>query len=356
MLYLKDIEKTVNNKRVFCGIDFHKNNWNLCFICNGEIVEQIHMPAQYHRLHHHLRTHYQSARHIRLVYEAGYFGFWLYRKLRADGFDCIVTSPNRMPVVNQKLKTDKRDARKLAQFLSVGLLKSIYIPPLDLEADRSILRLRTQLVHKSNRVKAQIKSLLQLTGIQRPKYIKSCWTKRYIVWLKEIPFPEQAHRFTLDMLLLDYQALEKQIDKVNQTIREMAGKEPYRKPYKRLTACPGIGLITAMTFLVECHPVSRFHNSKRLASYLGLTPGQKSSGEHVRLGHITQEGNNYVRRVLIESAWTVIRHDPHLRNKYRRITAKGQNGKKAIVAVARSLAIRMRRCLIEEKPYCVGIC
>jgi len=87
-----------------------------------------------------------------------------------------------------------------------------------------------------------------------------------------------------------------------------------------------------------------------------MSPSQHSSGERVRFGHITHEGNSFVRHVLIESAWTVIRHDPVLRDKYDRLRAKGTNGKKAIVAVARSLAIRLRRCLLEETPYVIGIC
>jgi transposase len=111
-----------------------------------------------------------------------------------------------------------------------------------------------------------------------------------------------------------------------------------------------------MTYLLELHDVTRFSSSKKLSSYLGLTPSQHSSGEHVRLGHITREGNSHVRRALVESAWTVIRHDPVLRDKYNRIRAKGSNGKKAIVAVARSLAIRLRRCLLDEIPYVTGVC
>ena len=87
-----------------------------------------------------------------------------------------------------------------------------------------------------------------------------------------------------------------------------------------------------------------YRNTAHFSSYLGLTPSQYSSGEHTRLGHITRQGNAQLRRVLVESAWTVIRHDPHLREKYTRIKARGTNSKKAIVAVARSLAIRLRRC------------
>jgi len=111
-----------------------------------------------------------------------------------------------------------------------------------------------------------------------------------------------------------------------------------------------------MTFLLELYDIIRFTSAEKLSSYVGLTPSQYSSGSHIRLGHITREGNAHIRRVLVECAWTVIRHEPFLREKYNRIRAKGINGKKAIVAVARSLAVRLRRCLVDEVPYEVGMC
>ncbi|UCE17654.1 MAG: IS110 family transposase [Gemmatimonadota bacterium] len=100
----------------------------------------------------------------------------------------------------------------------------------------------------------------------------------------------------------------------------------------------------------------RFRKTTRFSSYLGLTPSQHSSGKHVRLGHFIREGNAYLRHVLIDSAWTVIRHDPHLRAKYNRIRAQGTEANIAFVAVARSLAIRLRRCLLDQRQYVIGIC
>jgi len=111
-----------------------------------------------------------------------------------------------------------------------------------------------------------------------------------------------------------------------------------------------------MTFLLELFDLNRFRSTSHFCSYLGLTPSQHSSGESVHLGRITRQGNSHLRNVLIESAWTVIKHDPHLRDKYNRIRAKATNGNKAIVAVARSLAVRLRRCLLDEVEYVVGIC
>ena len=111
-----------------------------------------------------------------------------------------------------------------------------------------------------------------------------------------------------------------------------------------------------MTFLLEIFDFGRFRRAEEFASYLGLTPAQYSSGENVRLGHITRQGNAALRAVLVESAWTVIRHDPHLRAQYERLRQRGTNGKKAIVAVAHSLALRLRRCLLDQTDYVIGVC
>ena len=100
----------------------------------------------------------------------------------------------------------------------------------------------------------------------------------------------------------------------------------------------------------------KYSNERKFSSYLGLTPSQFSTGDKVRLGHITRQGNAHLRHLLVESAWTVIRHDPFLQQKYDRIKARGTNGKKAIVGVARSLAIRLRRCLLDNSEYVIGCC
>lgn len=356
MKYFKGIEKFVEDKMVFCGIDIHKHRWNLCYFCDGEVVERLQIDGFSKRLLGHTESDYSTARDIRFVYEAGFSGFHLSRQLESSGYQCTITPPNRVLSFHDKVKTDKRDAQKLAQLLASGLLKKVFVPPLSSEADRQLLRLRNSYQKKLTRVKNQIKSHLYLHGLTRLPENTRKWTKRYIQWLEGIEFEEHNFRFILDHYLLEYHFLRNQIAGLTKRIRELSRSDAYQTHFKRLVACKGIGLITAMTFLLELHDILRFPSADKFSSYLGLTPSQYSSGEHVRLGHITREGNSHLRRVLIESAWTVIRHDPFLKEKYGRIRAKGTNGKKAIVAVARSLAVRLRRCLLDEVPYEIGIC
>jgi transposase len=303
-----------------------------------------------------LRIRYRNARAIRLVYEAGFSGFWLYRRLQQDGYDCIVTSPNRIPRSTNKIKTDKRDAEKLARFHSSGHLKAIAVPSPQIESERRILRHRGRLVKKQTRQKNEIKSFLFLHDISKPETIKTCWSKAYIEWLKELRFEFESDAFLLTQMIEHLVIIRQELARLTLYLRTLSRNPDYKNSYDRITKLRGVGLITAMTFLLELFDLIRFRNSRHLSSYLGLTPSQHSSGEHVRLGHITREGNAYLRGVLIESAWTVIKHDPHLRNKYNRIRARSTNGNKAIVAVARSLAVRLRRCLLDETDYVVGIC
>lgn len=355
MDYLKDIKRFVRSKMVFCGIDVHDRHWVLCFVCDGEVVEKIRIPGKYQILQTKL-LRYSEARVIRLVYEAGFSGFWLYRKLTADGYECLVTPPSKMLKSSDKVKTDKRDAEGLARHLASGFLKSVYVPPAGVEADRRIVRRRAQLVKKQTRAKNEIKSFLHLQGISTPSDIKTSWSTRYLSWLEAIELEYESDNYTLGQLIKSYRLIRQELADVTRYLRRLSESTKYREQYQRLTSARGVGLVTAMTFLLEIYNFARFDNEQHFASYLGLTPSQHSSGEKVRLGHITRQGNAYLRRTLVESAWTVIRHDPHLKEKYDRIRRRGTNGKKAIVAVARSLAIRLRRCLLDETEYVIGVC
>jgi transposase len=354
MQYYKDIEKFIKGKKVFCGIDAHLKFWVICFYCDGEVLEKSRINFGYPELLYHLKR-YKDAREIGLVYEAGFSGFWLYRKLLADGYHCIITPPALIPRSASKVKTDKRDAVKLASYLAAGILKRIYVPPVEVESDRRVVRRRSQLVKKQTRCKNEIKAFLHLHGIQRPDDIKTCWSSKYMSWLKNMQFSSESDRFTFAQLIKHYLRVREDLDEINLYLKKLSQHPRYHNNYQRLYRLRGIGLITAMTYLLEICDFTRFRRSKQFSSFLGFTPSQFSSGENVRLGHISNQGNTHLRRVLVESAWTVIKYDPHLRAKYERIRSRGTNGKKAIVAVARSLAVRLRRCILDDIDYGIGV-
>jgi transposase len=141
---------------------------------------------------------------------------------------------------------------------------------------------------------------------------------------------------------------------MNREIEALAETEKYRERIALLTQIPGMGIYSAMTILIELQNVERFRRADQLASYLGLTPSQHSSGERIRLGEITRCGNPRLRTRFVESSWTLIRYDMTVRKTYERIKHQTGSGKKAIVAIARRLALRVRRVLLDQQSYHYG--
>ncbi|MGI0017039.1 MAG: IS110 family transposase, partial [Nitrososphaera sp.] len=157
MRYFADITAFVAGKIVFLGIDMHVKHWELCFICDGEVVEELRIGGDLITLLFVLQN-YSTARQVRVVYEAGFSGFWVYRQLRARGYECMVTAPSLIPQNHSHVKTNKRDARALASYFVAGILKAVYVPPAEVEADRRVVRRRAQLRKQLTRTKNHIKS------------------------------------------------------------------------------------------------------------------------------------------------------------------------------------------------------
>jgi transposase len=179
------------------------------------------------------------------------------------------------------------------------------------------------------------------------------WTGPFIKWLHELDFDDQCLNQSLKTLvhLFDYLSAEKR--RLTHEVIQFAKEEKYAQRVKLLNTIPGIGTLSGMEILVELQEITRFKTADELAAYLGLTPSQYSSGEHVRMGHITHAGNNRVRTTLVESSWILIGKDPSMRCKYENIKHR-RGGKRAIVAVARVLSARLRRMLLDQMPYEIG--
>ena len=201
MKVYKNVSEFVSAKQVFCGIDVDKNYWVLCFICDGEVVEECRMLAIYKNLSAHLQKHYSKSREIKLVYEAGFSGFGLYRNLKNDGYNCRITPPALLPQDGSKVKTDRVDARKLAFYLSANLLKSIWVPPTWIEADRAVCRRRSQLVIHQTRCKNEIHAFLKLRNLKKPEEIQTNWSRAHLNWLSSLDFEEKSDAFVFEQLI-----------------------------------------------------------------------------------------------------------------------------------------------------------
>jgi transposase len=344
----------VRDKEVFIGVDVHRESWHVTARTEGEEVFHGGIPSQYHALRK-LMDHFKGCR-IKVAYEAGPCGFWLYDRLTEGGIETIVVPPSLIPIESgNKVKTDKRDSRKLAQLLEGNMLKRVYVLTEEDRVDRELLRTRRQIVEHRNDVARQIKSKLLFYGIRSPFAPKYGWGRNYLQWLRGLELPREGLKACFESLIELYEYLSDQLLKMNQRVKELSQSSKYRQRLKFLCSVPGIGTLIAMEILVELQDVGRFKRTEELASYIGLTPSEFSTGQYVRQGRVTRCGNKRVRTCLVESSWILITKDPLMRLKYNKLKAM-KGAKRAIIAIARKLMIRIRRILLNNEPYVVGGC
>jgi len=335
--------------RVCIGLDVHKWSWHVTALAAAVKVFSGAMPAEYAALKS-LLERFEDCE-IVAAYEAGCCGFSLYDALEEDGIRCIVTPPSLMPVeIGNRVKTDKRDSMKLARLLEARLLKAIFVLTEEQRAHRDLVRTRHQLVVHRVAVMAQIKMKLLFYSLRVPGGPRAAWSRQYVDALRALPYPYPALRTAIEALLTALEQLKAQIAALNREIMDLARTDMYGERVKLLTTVPGIGVLSAMELLTELGDVARFRSNDELASYLGLTPCEFSSGESVRQGHITRCGNARLRRTLVEDCWCLVRTDPAMRKKYERIK-RVRGGKRAIVAIARTLVGRIRHILLHGEPY-----
>ncbi|HMK60972.1 MAG TPA: IS110 family transposase, partial [Dissulfurispiraceae bacterium] len=211
-----------------------------------------------------------------------------------------------------KVKTDRRDSRKLAHLLESGILKKVYVLSEEDRADRELVRTRRQILEHRSDVMRQIKSKLLFYGIKPPFRAKQSWSKAFINWLKEFTFERDLMRLSFDYLIELYEYLTSQLRRISKQIILLAKSRKYCKRVDLLKSVPGIGTLIAIEILVELQDVKRFSSSDKLAAYIGLTPSEFSTGQYIRQGRITRCGNKRVRTSLVEACWHVINKDPFL--------------------------------------------
>ena len=345
-------KKLDKDETVFIGIDLHKRTWHVTMRTFDIELFSGSIEGVWDKLESLLKR-YPDNKTI-AVYEAGYFGFWLHDKLTDYGVSCKITSPSLIPIeYGNKVKTDRRDSRKLAHFLAKGLLKNIYIPTLQERDHRQVTRRRRQLINDRVRVQNRIKAELQLNGITLPEPTGK-WTKIYFTNLSKIKFPDRWMQESFERFLEQYIFLCDQITRQTQLLKELSEKKSYKKRVEILRSIPGVGIIAAMEILLELQDMKRFRRADQLAAYVGLTPSQYSSADKIRMGRITCIGKNSVRAILVQAAWCLIRKDGVMRERYDKIKTRA-GGKRAIVAIARQLLIRMRRILLDGTSYVPGV-
>ncbi len=343
----------VKDNKIFVGLEDSKRTWKLCVRCEGMIVHETSMPAEYCNLKSYLKGRYPGCE-IRVMYEAGFSGFWLHDLLEGDNIDCIVTPANKvtMEKVN-KVKTDKRDARRLAKNLENNDYTSCNVPDKELREDRQISRTLIQIQKDITATKNRLRKFLDFHGLNG-EMLPGRWTASNYQRLHTLDLSHSL-MISLGASLRLLSELEQIKAELKEQLKALCKKERYRKAVEAKQSCPGIGWLSAIRFTLEWGEMSRFKSGKHIASFTGLTSREYSTGDTVRRGRITGQGSDTVRGWLIQCAWRAICKDPVLLEKFRVVWKNSGSKKKAIVAVARKLAVRMRAIELSPYPYCIGV-
>jgi transposase len=282
---------------VSVGLDVHARSVRLVGVCADELLEERTLPYDEEAVERVLRRWPG----VRCCYEAGPTGFGLQRFLVERGIECLVVAPGLVPQrPGDRVKTDSRDARKLARLLAGGLLDPIHVPSRELEAARDLVRAREAARVDRMRDRHRLSKFCLRHGRLLPT---SSWTLARRKWLGEQRFEFPAQQQTFDTYLHTVDLVDARIEQLERSIREAAEQEPWRMLVARLRCLRGLDTLTALAIVTEIGDFGRFRSAAEFMAFVGLVPTERSSGEQRRQGSITKVGNSHVRRLLVEAAW-----------------------------------------------------
>jgi len=291
---------------------------------------------------------------LAVCYEAGPGGYALWRLLTRMGVACDVIAPSLVPVrAGDRVKTDRRDAKKLVTLHRAGLLRYVHPPTAETEGLRDLLRCRDDLRCARTAARHRVlKALLRHGHVFREG--KTAWTLKHRRWINAQRLPDALAQLALEQMLIHLDGIERQLDALDAKLEQIAASGRWAEQVQILTRFRGIATLTALGLIAEIGDFARFGHPRELASWLGITPSEYSSGDQQHRGHITKAGNHHARRLLVEAAWHY-RHAPRrpakdpqpdqrawqaqvrLHHRYRHLTEHGKRPTVVNVAIAREL-------------------
>ena len=352
------------NITYWVGMDVHADKINVAVYRGNEISPQEQYESQTDaRSKGRLLKRLQGLPgEVRCIYEAGPCGYDFQRYLTDNGIRCEIAAPALIPKkAGDRVKTDRRDARKLGRLYRSGELTAIHIPDEEQESVRDLTRAREDAVEDSTRKRHQLSKFLFRHGHRY--HGGKQWTRGHIRWMKGLKFENATLKSVFEEYLLSLDQAEERVERLTRSIEELAQKPEYQRPVAALMTLRGVKTITAMTIVSEIGDMRRFGKAKDFMAALGLVPSEYSSGSNVCRGRITKTGNAHVRRVLVESSWhyqhrptvgktikarragqplevvqVAQKADIRLNRKFRKIVDRGRRTTIAVVATARELA------------------
>ena len=349
--------------KVFVGLDVHKDSIAVgvaeaagdqarlvCTLAH-DVVKLIKLLGRY-----------GQAGEVQVVYEAGPTGYGLYRELRKRGYACQVIAPSLIPKrAGVRIKTDRRDAVKLAGLARAGELTAVWVPDEAHEAMRDLVRAREDAVEARHGARMQLKAFLLRQGLRYSG--KTSWGPTYFRWLAKLSFAHEGQRLAFAEYCQAVRSAQERVERFDAALGQAVAGWRFEPVVRALMSLRGVDLLSAMTLVAEIGDIARFASARELMGYLGLVPSEHSSGAAVRKGSITKTGNAHARRVLTEAAWNYrfaarigralnVRQEQvaepirtmswkaqlRLCGRFRALSARGLHQNKVCVAVARELA------------------
>jgi transposase len=354
----------MTSERYYIGMDVHKDSVQVAvFKHEGE------EPIYERKLNNDTDLLIKEAKRFsqkgeaEAAYEAGCLGYVIQRAFEKAGIACYVLPANKVAKKREdRIKTDKRDARLIGRELRSRNIRPISVPDEADEAARDLLRCREDLSDDFRRAKQRLLKFLVRHGHIYSGGTKH-WTVKHRQWMGKIQFSQEYEREVYEEYKSQIDSLKERLERTNHRIKEVAESPRYKAAVGRLRAFKGIDYVIALVLVCEIGDFRRFANAKSFMSYLGFVPSENSSGSKRRQGGITKAGNGHIRKLLIEGAWhyarggqtgkrlqqrrigcpinvidTADRALHRLHKKYIRLLMKGKHANKAVTAVARELA------------------
>lgn len=348
----------------YVGLDVHKDSITVARVGSapGEAVVLVGKIGTQQYAIDRLLNKLRGRGPLKLVYEAGPCGFWLQRYLASKGEDCQVVAPSLIPQrPGDRIKTDSRDAQNLALALRAGTLTAVHIPTPEEEAFRDVVRAWQQSKRDVTKAKQRLKGFLLRNDIRYAG--KDSWSSAHRRWLAKLVLPSAAQQVVFQECVDAVSEREARRDRLEQQMDALAPAWPGYPIASALIAFRGVQRAVAYTLVSEACDFQRFEHPRRFMAWLGLVPGEHSSGSTRRQGGITKTGNRWARTLLVEAAWSyrysakvspIIERrsqdiDPRIRaiawkaqlrltRKYQRMRARGKQHNVIVTAIARELA------------------